>query len=528
MKLITRATTIGTGLLAATAAVAALALAPAAAETRSLTTAGEVMAPAGPVAAPAPSPAGAPRARWAGVPRAECRASDRPETGLQGQVPRADRANGRSREGYRCNAELIGQLTGEGAHVQFAAVGTCGYFNTQNGDGARLRGTVVVDSADPTSPRAATTLADGAFLQPWESLKVNERRGLLAGVLRNTGVFSVYDVRDCARPRLLARKTFPDVHAHAGAFSPDGLTYYIAHEGQAKYNPPTLAWSAIDLTDPTDPALLYQHPTDPVTLAGWGHDLSVSADGTRLYAAQPHPGIDGLPGQNGLVVLDVSDIQQRVELPAARVVGSLYWKDGSTAQVPLPVTIGGRRYLVFTDEMGSGGFGGTGSTQKACAMGLPPFGFARIIDVSDETRPVEVSRLTLEVHDPANCAQVMDDEGQSMFGYDSHYCAVDNARSAHLLACSYFQSGLRVFDISNPAAPREVAYYNPPARPVGRALPGSFNTYDPTVDLTPSTPYFRADGREIWFTSTDNGFQVIRLANAISASDADFHRLTDV
>src|SRR6266853_429269 len=90
------------------------------------------------------------------------------------------------------------------------------------------------------------------------------------------------------------------------------------------------------------------------------------------------------------------------------------------------------------------------------AAGLPPFPMARIIDISDETNPKIVSRLMLEVHDPANCAKVLPDlVGLSVFTYGSHYCSVDNRHHASTLACGYFNSGIRVFDIRHPRHTQE-------------------------------------------------------------------------
>jgi len=158
------------------------------------------------------------------------------------------------------------------------------------------------------------------------------------------------------------------------------------------------------------------------------------------------------------VILDVSDIQFRRPNPQVRVISTLFWPDGSVAQQTLPVTIRGRSYLIFTDETGAGGIGGR---QGACTRGLPPFGFTRIIDISDEMNPKIVAKLMLEVHDPANCPLIQNDILDPSFIYDSHYCGVDNAHNAKLLACSYFRAGVRVFDIRDPYHPRR----SPTTRP---------------------------------------------------------------
>ena len=113
-------------------------------------------------------------------------------------------------------------------------------------------------------------------------------------------------------------------------------------------------------------------------------------------------------------------------------------------------------------KQGAGGGGGSlAATQAACAAGLTPYPLARIIDISDETNPTTVSRLALEVHAIKACSMVLPDiVGLSIFTYGSHYCSVDNKQNATTLACGYFNSGIRVFDIRDPVHPREIAYYN--------------------------------------------------------------------
>ena len=120
-----------------------------------------------------------------GVPRARCGPGSLPETGLQGQVPLADRHSGRSARGYRCNLELLGRYPGQGSSWVSPSTGTCAYL--PQAFPASLSGphpgVQVVDARNPRRPVLTTTLTSPAFLSnPLESLKVNERRHLLAGV----------------------------------------------------------------------------------------------------------------------------------------------------------------------------------------------------------------------------------------------------------------------------------------------------------------------------------------------------------
>ena len=473
---------------------------------------------------------GAPAARaqddpYQHVPKATCGEGDRPETGLQGQVPMTERAT--VFKGWWCNLRLVGQWQGEGASWQLASLGTCAYYsqadrvNTQGGGsdptnptkpGFQHPGTPVIDVSDPTHPKATAYLDDPGTNDSWESIETNAKRGLAASAEEGGPGFAIYDIgQNCAQPRKLWSGDV-DGSGHAGGFAPDGRTYWSG---------PTLR--AIDVDDPTHPKVIDADVTGAFTT----HDLGISDDGNRVYLA-----VMGLAGStNGLQILDVSDVNHR--RPEAKVseVGSLYWTDGGLGQNMLPVRINGTPYVVATDENSRNSLGQPATTAADCAQGLPPYGMARLIDISDEHHPKLMARLPLEVTDPANCAQVMaDTAGEAIFGYDSHYCSVDDPHDAKLLACSYFQAGLRVFDISDPAHPREIAYYNPPMKPGYE--PGS--NYNLTgigspngADWTPAHPQFRLERREIWFTSQMNGFQVVRLtpnvvlpARSAAASEA--------
>jgi hypothetical protein len=435
------------------------------------------------------------------VPEASCGKGSLPETGLQGQVPLADRQSGRSTRGYRCNLELVGQYQGEGASWVSQSYGSCAYMATRYPSTAKSPGVQVLDVSVPANPRLVDTLTSPAMMGPWESLKVNPRRGLLAAVYAPSPVgngaafFDVYDIKtDCRHPRLLnsvstTELSVPaDALGHEGNWAPDGNTYWAASLAGGGV-------TAIDVSNTASPKIIYTGSTSPAN-----HGLSVSDDGNRLYIAQV-----GLPGaellqRNGVQILDVSDVQARKPVPQTREVGRVTWADGGIGQHAIRVTYAGHPYLVFVDEGGAGA--------------------ARIIDISDEGVPRVVSKLKLQIHMPHHAdTRAADTGGSRSFGYEGHYCNVDRLADPTALACGYFQSGVRVFDIRKPLAPREIAYFNPPAQ-TGKnahlqssehAGPSGGMAGDLTADWCSSPPRFVE--AQLWVTCQDNGFMALRFTN---------------
>jgi len=149
-----------------------------------------------------------------------------------------------------------------------------------------------------------------------------------------------------------------------------------------------------------------------------------------------------------------------------------------------------------------------------------------IIDIEDETQPVLLSKLKLEVHDPANCSQVLNDFAPDIadfesYGYSSHYCSVDRKVEPRMLACGYLGAGLRVFDIRNPREPREIAYYKPGARRLeyrpGSAMWADYKGLDRTTDRVQTNMRFVKYRGEthIQFVSQDGGFQIVRFTKTL-------------
>jgi len=454
--------------------------------------------------------------------KAVCGPGSMPETGLQGQVSAEDRESGRSQQGYRCNLELVGQYQGEGASWVNPSYGHCAYLATSFGGipTKKSQGVQVVDVSDPQHPVLAGKLTSlSMLLGPWESLKVHEGRGLLGGVAVGpavgAGFFDLYDIsEDCTQPKLLnsftGNLTLPtNFLAHEGAFSPDGKTYWSTGAVGG-------SMTAIAIDDPAHPRIVYQGLR--VLL---NHGFSFSDDGRRMYLSM------GVPA--GIVILDIGDVQDRAPIPVVREVGSLYWNLLGYSQQSVPVRYGGQPYLIVADEFASEG--------------------VHIVDLTDETNPVDVTHLQLEIQKEEHLdARRRDTTGNGLFGYEAHYCTVDRHDDPTAMACGYFQSGIRVFDIRDPRAPREIAYFNPPAQ-VGKTamlrgsehaaglitalgVPASdlahfnFGTYssyilDPTqlvsnnlsADWCGSPPRFVGD--QLWVTCQDNGFMVLRFTNGV-------------
>jgi hypothetical protein len=168
------------------------------------------------------------------VPKAQCGPSDRTESGLQGQTTSQERASGGSERGYSCNLERVGQFRGEGAFSQDGPsyFDHCAYMATENNPQQAHPGIVVIDVSDPTNPQATAYLADTpAGLNPHESNKVNEQRGLLGLAQSNGPNFAVYDLNgDCAHPRLASSITVPNSRGHMSGWADDGKTYYIGQQ----------------------------------------------------------------------------------------------------------------------------------------------------------------------------------------------------------------------------------------------------------------------------------------------------------
>jgi hypothetical protein len=418
---------------------------------------------------------------------AACDKGSMPEK-VQGEAPAADYASGRAAKGYFCNAREIGHLGASGGYRVERYVDKagheCAYFDSTllfpkdlADQGAEGPGVYVVDMTNPAHPVLTTTLKTPAMLSPHESLRLNQKRGLLVADMGyptwNPGFVDVYDVtKDCRNPVLDASSPM-GVFGHEGGFAPDGRTFYVT----SLYGH---SIAAVDLSNPMVPTLLW------TSFDYQPHGVSLSDDGRTLFMAE-NPFSSGF---SGLTVLDVSAIQDRKGLqPTVPIISRLSWKIVSTPQNATPFTSHGHRYVLETDEFGGGS---------------SPVGAARIIDIQDLKHPYVVSNLRLAIDNhPAQTPDPGDD--QTFQGYQGHYCSLPSRVDPYIVACSFIMSGLRVFDIRDVAHPREIAYFNKPQ------MPGVSNVPNQVAAFAMSAPAYDEASHDIWYTDGHTGFYVVRL-----------------
>jgi hypothetical protein len=415
-----------------------------------------------------------------------CDKGSRPER-VQGKVPAGDYESGRAAKGYYCNARLVSQFGDSGGYRVERYVDKagreCAYWDSTllwphnlPNQGTEGPGLYVMDMSNPAKPVHTDTLRTPAMQSPHESVRLNVKRGLLVADMGyptvNPGFLDVFSVKEDCRHPVLESSTPVGIIGHEGGFAPDGKTFYVA----SLYGH-TL--TAIDLTNPKAPVILWASADyEP-------HGVSISNDGKRLYIAEA--AFQEENGFSGLTILDVSEVQKRVVNPSVKLVSRLAWPQISTPQNATPFTRDGHKYLLETDEFGSGA----------------NIGAARIIDIQNEKKPFVVSNLRLAVNKGDTTADPGDDA--PFQGYQGHYCTLPSRVDPNIVACSFIMSGLRVFDIQNPARPTEIAYFNKPLLPGENFYPTKAGAF------AMAAPAYDQETRDIWYTDGHTGFYVVRL-----------------
>ena len=304
-------------------------------------------------------------------------------------------------------------------------------------------GTSIVDVSDPARPRVLATVEVPPHTH---SHKVRAASGLMlvnreaqpahqppAGV---GGGLVIYDVSTPAKPREITFWKCGGAGVHRFTF--DGRYAYISPEMDGYVGNIVMI---LDLHDPTRPREIGRWWM-PGQWTGGGERPAWSGRhhrchhpiraGNRLYVSYWH---------GGFVILDIEDMAKPT------FVSGLDWSPPyitpTHTALPLPFPLHGKRIMLAADE-----------DVAKTAPGPPSFMW--LVDITDERHPVPISTF-----------QVTGVDGEPQPEFTGCHQPCERVTGTEI-PVAWFAHGLRVVDVANPHAPREVAHFLPEP-PAGQA-----------------------------------------------------------
>jgi hypothetical protein len=345
-----------------------------------------------------------------------------------------------TREALHLDLVAHSDLDGRGDGMQIMRHGDALYVGHHGPSGM---GTSVLDVSDVTNPQLVRQIPAPAGthnhkVQVAENLLlVNEER------FQSDGEFSagmiVYDVTEPLDPKRIG-------YFHSGGLGVHRIVYTGGRYAYMSAIPEGFddrIWIVVDLAD----------PEQPVEIGRWwwpgqwsgGGETPTWPEGKRFAAH--HALIDGSTaylgyGDAGLVVLDIEDVG------SPKKIGHLAWGPGGDTHTCLPLP--GRRLVVVTDE----------ATSERCAEERH---YVRVIDVSQPSDPRVVGICPEPEGDYC-------ERGMRFGPHNLHENRPGTYSSETIVFVTYFNAGLRVYDLSSAEAPREIAFWEP-TTPAGQEAP---------------------------------------------------------
>jgi len=311
------------------------------------------------------------------------------------------------------------------------------------------RGWSVLDVTDPTTPQLVTYIpgpentwtiqiqvAEGKMITALE--RIAPGWGGVDGQAFAEGFF-IFDVSEPTKPRRIGHFQTGSTGTHRNFYG--GGNFIHAAAGA-----PGMAgkiYRIVDIADPAKPREVGQFslPEQASGAATSGLKFSLHGpahiEGTRAY----------LPyGDGGAIILDIS------ELSRPRMVSQLAFRGITATQgihtfLPLPR----RKIALINDE-------------AIRENGDENLNMAGVVDISNESQPRLISLFPLP-EPPAETGLNNFYEKGGRFGpHNQHHpnhqaCLEERDDMAYL---TYFNAGLRIYDIRDPRAPKEIAYFIPP------------------------------------------------------------------
>lgn len=331
-------------------------------------------------------------------------------------------------------------LGGFGDGMQIARNGDALYVGHSGTTGM---GTSILDVSDLSAPTVVRQIEapDGGHSHKavWaDGILLTNFEGFRGGTIDRPGM-AIYDTADPFDPREIGfwDSTGKGVHR---IYYPGGRYVYLSATPDGFTD---RIWHIIDVQDPTNPteAGRWWFPGMAADeIADWPadegrsvHHALLNRDGDRAYV--------GMWG-SGMAILDIADFS------SPTLVSHLTWKVGGHTHTCLPLH--GRDHLVVTDE----------AVKDGCED--DPH-MVRVIDITDDSSPEVVSICPVPEGDFC-------ERGHRFGAHNLHENLPGSYQSVDLVFVTYFNAGLRVYDLADLTAPVDVAHWIPESPPDQSAI----------------------------------------------------------
>ena len=319
-------------------------------------------------------------------------------------------------------------------------------------------GTSIYDVADPKHPKLVARLE---VPMGWHSHKVRAANGLMVvnyekfrdGTPEFGGGIGIFDVSTPAKPKLVHKWRVSGEGGGVHRFDFDGRYAYISPTAEGYVGNIMMI---LDLADPGAPGEVArwwipgQHAAGGETYP-WNDYVKPRCHhplrrGNRLYVSYWH---------HGFYILDIADMSKPTLVSGVNP-GPADPHPTHTA-LPMPAKLKGRDIMLVADE-------------DVAKLRPSPPAFAWVYDISFERQPMPIATFQVPGLDADGAPQ------PPMMG-----CHQPAERfHGTTVPFAWFARGLRLVDVSDPFAPREVGYYEPDP-PQGYEMPSS---NDVTVDAS--------------------------------------------
>lgn len=388
-------------------------------------------------------------------------------------------------------------------------------------------GSAIVDVADPSRPRivARTPALSNLFVDDVEAVHLDGPSwsgDLFIEPFDNCGGSSApaktrfWDISDPTHPELLSElTTYSGVHNAYPIVRPDGAFLLMAlPRGDTASLGVKGGFAIAEITDPRHPRVvgIYNLRADIGDPPGTDflHDMWPDATGTTVYAAW---------WDAGLVRLDITDPSHPTLIGRTVYYGQQEWYGPAAGNLHAALPSPDGRYVYLTDEDFSLGRARI-AEGKPDPMDPPPhpaladergpaqsrdvWGFTRIVDLQAPGGPQLISAMTT-----TNTARFPP--------VDSGLYSVHNPFEWEgRLFLSHYSDGVRMWDVTNPAEPRETGYFVPPDLPDRRGRPMKTQVWGVVVE--DGLVYASDMAHGLWILSVDDTIPSPTAAPTATAS----------